>query len=51
MGVCLSSRLGAGLGDFLPQLETLVLTYNYLEELVSIIIYLLQGLVILLDPL
>lgn len=29
------SRIGAGLGDYLPQLETLVLTHNNLEELVT----------------
>ena len=28
------SRIGVGLGEYLPQLETLVLTYNNLEELV-----------------
>lgn len=30
------SRIGVSLGDYLPQLETLVLTYNNIEELVRV---------------
>lgn len=32
------SRIGSGLGDSLPNLVQLVLTYNNLEELVSLFI-------------